>query len=206
MKTLRVSLTALFVAFVASGASASTASELRDALMKSAGHRADFSQEFTAKGFSKPRVETGSVVIGKLPNMRWSYESPEVKTFVFDGRTSWFWAKEDNQVLVHEVGAEESASLPFVFLTNTEWLEQNYVISQESRQGSKVVKLAPKMRGLVSEIEIEVDRRSGYVRELSWVDDAGNRTRFRLSNYRPVRVAASTFSFDPPPGASVVEN
>ena len=50
-----------------------------------AGKEASFTQRFTPKGFKNAQVESGSVIFGRMPMMRWSYTTPEEKLFVFDG-------------------------------------------------------------------------------------------------------------------------
>ena len=65
-------------------AASAHASEIDRAAAAMAGTEAQFTQRFTAKGFRNSQVESGSVVFGTLPMMRWTYTQPEAKTFVFD--------------------------------------------------------------------------------------------------------------------------
>src|SRR5258708_28042473 len=67
------------------------ASEIDHATAAMAGMEASFTQRFTPKGFTNSQVESGSVIFGKLPMMRWTYSKPEEKVFVFDGSLSSFY-------------------------------------------------------------------------------------------------------------------
>ena len=67
------------------------------------GMEAQFTHSFTPKGFNNPQVESGSVIFGKLPAMRWTYARPESKTFVFDGSRSWFYVPADKQVTIADI-------------------------------------------------------------------------------------------------------
>src|ERR1700730_2349157 len=76
------------------------ASELDRAAAALAGTEAQLTGRFTPKGFKNTEVESGTVLFGTLPMMRWSYSSPEEKLFVFDGERSWFYVPEEKQVTV----------------------------------------------------------------------------------------------------------
>src|SRR3954469_14236217 len=86
-------------------ASAAGAAELDRAAAALAGTEATFTQRFTPKGFKNAQSESGTVVFGTLPMMRWSYARPEEKLFVFDGQRSWFYVPADKQVTVTRLDA-----------------------------------------------------------------------------------------------------
>src|ERR1043165_5614693 len=77
--------------------------EIDRAASSMAGKEASFTQRFTPKGFKNAQVESGSVIFGAMPMMRWSYSSPEPKQFVFDGSRSWFYVPGDKQVTVGSI-------------------------------------------------------------------------------------------------------
>src|ERR671926_760356 len=80
------------------------------------GTEARFTQSFTPKGFKNSQSESGTVIFGPLPQMRWSYSRPEQKLFVFDGSRSWFYFPADKQVTVADLDAERRAELPFLII------------------------------------------------------------------------------------------
>src|SRR5881396_3427662 len=92
MRTLSIS-TMLFLV-----ACSAAAAEIDRAAAALAGTEAQFTQRFTPKGFKNSQVDSGSVVFGTLPMMRWTYSRPEQKIFVFDGSRSWFYLPAEKQV------------------------------------------------------------------------------------------------------------
>ncbi|MGH9458691.1 MAG: outer membrane lipoprotein chaperone LolA [Thermoanaerobaculia bacterium] len=175
------------------------------ALQANAGMRADFVQKFTPAGFTRERVERGEVVFGPAPKMRWSYEDPEEKTFVFDGTTSWLYAPADRQVTVARLGETERKGLPFVLLSDPAALQASYAVA-ERRDGSVVrTELRPKSGdALVRDLVIVTGATDGRIRRIEYADAQGNRTVFEFSGYRRASVDANTFTFTPPAGVDVV--
>src|SRR5438552_8407508 len=110
MRTLLISVTLLLLA-----CSAATA-EIDRAAAAMAGTQAQFTQRFTPKGFKNSQVESGSVIFGTLPMMRWSYARPEEKIFVFNGETSWFYVPADRQVTVSNLDEQKRSELPFLVI------------------------------------------------------------------------------------------
>jgi outer membrane lipoprotein-sorting protein len=166
------------------------------------GNSAQFVHRFLPKGYKKETVERGSVVFGTLPSMRWSYNSPEAKEFVFDGTTSWLWVPADKQVTVHELTADERASLPFFALSDPARIESSFTIS---KNGRKTTMKARDRSGLLAEIVVE-ESRDGWLGTLRYVDSQGNATAFEFSGFTAFKPAPDTFRFIAPPGAGVTRN
>lgn len=170
-----------------------------------AGQQADFVQKFTPKGFTRERVEKGSVVFGEAPRMRWSYTAPEEKVFVFDGSTSWLYAPADRQVMIARLSEEDRKGLPFVILSNSESLRASYEVRETTANGVVTTRLTPKSTAaLVRDLVVTTNARDGRPRRIEYSDRQGNRTVFEFTNYRKAAVGASTFRFDPPAGVEIV--
>src|SRR5438132_14108377 len=92
------------------------AAEIDSAVSAMAGMEAAFTQRFTPKGFTNSQVESGSVIFGTLPMMRWTYTKPEEKVFVFDGNRSWFYVAADKQVTVATIDDRRRSELPFLLI------------------------------------------------------------------------------------------
>jgi chaperone LolA len=103
-------------AFLALVAGVAGAAELDRAAATLAGTEAEFVQSFTPKGFRNSQTESGTVVFGALPLMRWEYQKPEAKLFVFDGTESWFYLPEDKQVTVSKLDEARRRELPFLII------------------------------------------------------------------------------------------
>src|SRR5688500_13833585 len=118
--------------------------ELDRAAAAMSGMEASFTHRFTAKGFKTAQVESGSVVFGALPMMRWSYTRPEEKLFVFDGTSSWFYVPADKQVTLGRVNDARKRELPFLLLGDPAARERHFAVKQQSRGGSVVTTLTPR--------------------------------------------------------------
>ena len=61
--------------------------------------------------------------------MRWTYEKPEEKTFVSDGRKLYSYIPADRQVYVTTVPPEDEASTPALFLAGKGNLLRDFDVS-----------------------------------------------------------------------------
>ena len=190
--------------FVTGAAFAQTA-EIDRAAAAVAGMEARFSHSFTPKGFKNAQVESGSVIFGKMPMMRWSYSTPEKKLFVFDGTRSWFYVPDDRQVTVADIDDRRRAELPFLFLGNAAARDRHFVV-QEKTRGSKITTTlqARSQSAIVRSVSVVSDAATHRIESISYADRDGNRTVFSFSGYHPARTAADTFQFSAPAGVQVI--
>lgn len=174
-------------------------------LQATSGQQADFTQKFTPRGFTRERVERGSVVFGDAPRMRWSYTEPEEKLFIFDGATSWLYAPADRQVTVARLTEDDRKGLPFVILSDPAALEAEYDVKETKGSGVVTTTLTPKTTAaLVRDLVIVTNAGNGKIQRIAYSDRQGNRTVFEFANYRAAEVGPKTFRFDPPAGVEVV--
>lgn len=175
------------------------------ALAATAGHELAFVQRFTPKGFTRDRVERGTVVFGTAPQMRWSYTAPEKKTFVFDGATSWFYLPEDRQVTIGKVTPDQKRALPFLMLADRTALAREFSVTESGPARARKIRLAPKAaNSTIRALEVTLDA-SALIRRIEYHDRQGNRTVFEFSNARKVKSAPGTFRFVPPAGVEVIQ-
>jgi len=179
--------------------------ELDRAAAAMSGMEASFTHRFTAKGFKTSQVETGSVVFGALPKMRWSYTSPERKVFVFDGTSSWFYVPADKQVTLGRVSDARKRELPFLLLGDPVARNKYFVVKQQKRNGSIVTTLNPRdSKAVVRAVSVTINPSTHLISRIEYTDRTGNRTSFDFSGYHPRAATADTFRFDPPAGVQVV--
>ena len=166
---------------------------------------ASFTHRFTPKGFKTSQAESGSVIFGALPMMRWSYAKPEEKLFVFDGTRSWFYIPADRQVAVADIDDRRRAELPFLLLGDPAAREKQFVV-KEQRKGTTVsTTLQPRSKtALIRTVTIVTDAKN-LIQSIDYTDRDGNRTVFGFSGYHPARTGADTFRFNPPAGVQVVQ-
>lgn len=198
---------ALLVAGAALAAPGRGGLAVERALAATSGTRANFVQKFTPKGFTRERVEQGEVLFGPAPKMRWSYEKPEKKTFVFDGVTSWLYAPADRQVTIATLSESDRRGLPFVLLADPAALRAEYTVKEKKNGSETRTELSPRKAGaLVQDLVVITATKGDELRRIEYSDRQGNRTVFQFSNFRAGKTGADSFRFDPPAGVEVIRN
>lgn len=193
------------ILILATTLTAQNPTELDRAAAAMSGMEAGFTHRFTAKGFKNSQVESGSVIFGPLPKMRWSYTAPEKKLFVFDGTQSWFYIPADNQVTTGRISAARKGELPFLLLGDAAARDQHFVVKQQNKNGSVVTTLQPRdARALVRNVVVTITPSTHLISRIEYTDREGNRTSFDFSGYHRRAAGADLFRFDPPAGTQVV--
>lgn len=181
------------------------ASEIDRAAAAMAGTEAAFTQRFTPKGFANSQVESGSVIFGTLPKMRWTYNKPEEKVFVFDGRQSWFYVAADKQVTVAAIDDRKRSELPFLLIGDPDARQRLFNVSESNRGGSVIVSLQPREApAAIRSITLTISSTTHLIQQLQYSDREGNRTLFDFSGFRRRAISPDLFHFTPPPGVEVV--
>jgi outer membrane lipoprotein carrier protein len=182
------------------------AAELDRAAAALAGTEAQFTQKFTPKGFKSAQVESGTVLFGTLPMMRWSYAKPEEKLFVFDGSRSWFYVPADKQVTVTALDASRRSELPFLFIGDPAARDRNFVVREKTRGNSVVVTLQPRASAaMIRNVVVTIAAPTHLIQRVDYTDREGNQTTFDLSGFHKRAVSDDLFHFTPPAGVQVVE-
>ena len=178
---------------------------LDNAAKAMSGMEASFTHRFTAKGFKTAQSESGSVVFGDLPRMRWTYTSPEAKTFVFDGTNSWFYVPADKQVTTGRVTEARKRELPFLLIGDPASRDRAFVVKEQKRGGNIVTTLQPRDKGsIMRSVTVTIAPSTNLIRSIEYTDRDGNRTSFHFSGYHKRAAGADTFRFAPPAGVQVI--
>ena len=187
------------------GAITANASEIDNAVAAIAGTEASFTQRFTPKGFSNSQVESGSVIFGTLPMMRWTYSKPEEKVFVFDGSQSWFYVAADKQVTVATLDDRRKSDLPFLLIGDPAAREHLFIVTESKRGNSIVVSLQPRSASAsIRNITMTIAPGTHLMQQLQYSDREGNRTVFDFAGFHRRPASPDLFRFTPPPGVEVV--
>jgi chaperone LolA len=195
----------LFSILILATSLAAQTNEIDKAAAAMSGMEASFTHRFTAKGFKTSQVESGSVIFGSLPKMRWSYSSPEKKLFVFDGSQSWFYVPADNQVTVGRISDARKGELPFLLLGDPAARSKSFVVTQQARSGAIVTMLQPRnAHALVRNVVVTIAPSTHLISRIEYTDREGNRTSFDFSGYHRRAAGAELFRFDPPAGTQIV--
>jgi outer membrane lipoprotein carrier protein len=179
--------------------------ELDRAATAMSGMEASFTHRFTAKGFKTSQVESGSVVFGTLPAMRWSYSKPEQKLFVFDGSNSWFYVPGDKQVTVARIDDSKKRELPFLLLGDAAARSRYFNVKEQKRGNTVVTTLQSRNpSAMVKSVTVTIAPSTHLIQRIEYADREGNRTSFDFSGYHRRAASADTFKFAPPAGVQVI--
>src|SRR5438105_8411225 len=136
----------------------SSVMEIDRAVANLPGSEASFTQQFTPKGFKNSQSESGSVIFGALPQMRWSYSQPEQKLFVFDGARSWFYIPADKQVTVADLDADRRAELPFLIIGDPAARDRAFVVKESTKGNVVTATLQPKSgAAMIRNVVVSID-------------------------------------------------
>jgi chaperone LolA len=194
----------LFILTLMAGIAA--AGELDNAVKAMSGNEAQFTQRFTPKGFKTAQSESGSVVFGTLPQMRWSYAKPEQKLFVFDGANSWFYIPADKQVTVGKIDDARKRELPFLLIGDVAARGKYFTMKEVRRGNSVVATLQPRdASAMIRSVDITIAPSTHLITRVEYTDREGNHTAFDFSGYRGNAARPDLFRFTPPAGVQVVQ-
>ena len=197
-------ITLAALVFAASTSSAAII-ELDRVAAAMSGMEASFTHRFTAKGFKTSQTENGTVVFGKLPQMRWSYTAPEQKVFVFDGTSSWFYVPGDKQVTTGRVTDARRRELPFLVLGDPQARERAFTVKEQKRGGNVVTTLQPRDKSsIIRSVTVTSAPSTHLIQRIDYTDRDGNQTSFSFSGYHRRAASAGTFTFAPPAGVQVI--
>ena len=187
-------------------ACAASAAEIDRAAAALAGTEAQFTQRFTPKGFKTSQVDSGSVVFGTLPMMRWSYAKPEQKVFVFDGNRSWFYLPDEKQVTVTTIDEQRRGELPFLVIGDPAARDRHFIVRETTRGGTVTTTLQPRQSSaMIRTITITIAAATHAIQHVSYSDRDGNETTFDFAGFTRRAVAPDFFHFTPPAGVEVVQ-
>jgi outer membrane lipoprotein carrier protein len=187
-------------------ASAAGAAELDRAAAALAGTEAQFTQRFTPKGFKTSQNDSGSVIFGTLPMMRWTYSKPEQKVFVFDGSRSWFYLPGEKQVTVTTLDEARRRDLPFLLIGDPAARDRNFIVRETTRGGNVIATLQPRTASaMIRSVTITIAPATHTIQRVAYSDRDGNENVFDFSAFTRRAVTPDLFHFTPPAGVEVVQ-
>lgn len=172
----------------------------------------DFAHTYEGGVLRKKTTERGRLLVSKPGRMRWTYDSPEEKVFVSDGRKIYSYLPADRQVYVADVPPEDRAPTPALFLAGRGNLVRDFVPSATTVEGapagSVALKLTPRRREAEYDwLVLVVDRETLSLRMLVTVDAQGGRSTFVFTGLREnAGIPDREFNFRIPRGVDVISN
>jgi outer membrane lipoprotein carrier protein len=202
----------LLTSLAAPPAPADVLARVQAAYRKLGDMQARFSQIYVDKLRGKKREEVGQLWAKQDGRLRWSYEKPTAKDFVYDGKTAYFYEPENAQVTVFERFQDSPLSGAVRFLWGQGNISELFDVKpcattcDVGEKGDWVVELWPKAEiPTVDHSVFAVDPKSDKVRVSIVFDPLGNRSEYRLTELKAAgKVPDAKFQFDVPKGVSVI--
>lgn len=171
---------------------------LRGKLLAASPLEARFVQTFYATGFEEGDEESGKLAIALPRCLRWDYGDPFPKSFLLCEQTAYYWNPGEHSGKRYPIEDEETPGLDFFLLMPEELRSRYEATMTHPEPGRSRIDLIPHQPTPdVVALHVLVDDEAERLRELSYEDEEGNRTRFELFDYTP---GADTALFEPPEG------
>lgn len=169
---------------------------------------ATFTHTFKGGLMPQTTVERGNVKIRKPGRMRWTYDPPNQKEFVADGKILYSYVKADRTCYVSDLPAGDTVSTAVLFLAGKGDLVRDFqaTASPSSSAGEWRVRLTPRTpQAEFTQLTIGVDPKTLKLVSMETVDEDGGVSTFRFENLREnVSLADREFLFTPPKGVDVI--
>ena len=165
---------------------------------------ARFVQTYRSGALGREVVEKGVVSLKPPSRMRWEYRDPEKKTFVSDGKMSYFYVPADRQVIRRE--QSDSRDLPALILSGQADIVATFDVALETGPaGRQRLRLTPKKpEPEIEHLYVDVDG-DERIRAILVVDAQGNRSQFAFDDIREnVGLDDRLFHFEVPRGVEVI--
>ncbi len=169
---------------------------------------ADFVQTYRGGVLKTQTTERGTVVVKKPGKMRWVYTSPERKELVSDGKKISWYVRDDKQVVVSDMPADDAATTPALFLSGKGDIARDFtatILPGGTGNGIQL-KLVPKRPEPEYEyLVVTVAPESMQIRALMTHDRQGGESTLTFTDMKENRgVSDKAFEFRPPRGVNVV--
>lgn len=167
--------------------------------------RARYTERYAGMGLD--RTESGTLLLKKPGRMRWSYDQPEGKVFVLDGKFAWFYTPGDAQA--QRVPAKQLDDLrsPLRFLLGHTQLKKELggVAVTNDSHGIHITGVPVGMEQRIKMLTLDVTA-AGAIEHMKLEELDGATTEFLFTKMEEnVPVREGDFSFTPPAGVPVVD-
>ncbi len=174
---------------------------------------ARFTQTYIDKLRGKKREESGRLWATTDGRLRWSYEKPTAKDFIYDGKVAYFYEPENSQVTRFDRFQDSPLSNAVRFLWGqgniTELFEVKLLAAacDAVAPGDWAVELWPKEAlATVDHTVLVVDAKSERVKASVVYDPLGNRTTYTFADLVfGAKIKDAKFQFEVPKGVAVLK-
>jgi len=173
--------------------------------------QANFEQLLYSTSVSAPLDERGKFYLQKPDLMKWEYQDPEKKVWLYKDRTFLFYVAEEKQLIRSSQSKEKYESEILSILSGQKSLRDNYQIEfspfPTDEPKAWQLKLTPKIEGEHSFILLEINEKTWLIQKAVFLDWAGNKTEFRFTRIKTdTRLSPEVFELKVPPDCEVIED
>jgi outer membrane lipoprotein carrier protein len=167
--------------------------------------RARYTEHYAGMGID--RTESGTLLLKKPGRMRWSYDEPEGKLFVLDGKFAWFYTPGDAQAQRTPASKLDDLRSPLRFLLGHTQLKKELVnvsVTEDSH-GIHIAGVPQGMEQRIRRLTLDVTS-AGQIQHMKLEELDGAITEFAFTQvHENVPTRDADFVFSPPAGVSVVD-
>lgn len=166
--------------------------------------RTQYVERYTGMGMT--RTESGTLLLKKPGRMRWSYDKPAGKVFLFDGKYAWFYTPGDRQVQRVPARQMDDLHTPLRFLLGHTELQKELDRIQVTLNGTQLsISGVPKGTQRLQRITLQVTPQ-GEITAMQIVETGDAETSFTFTGTEEnVRTSDTDFRFAVPPGVTVID-
>lgn len=173
--------------------------------------QARFEQVYYSSTVTTPLREKGTFLFQKPDLMRWEYEEPEEKIYLFKGGIFWEYIPEEKQVTKYDLTKEGYRADILSLLSGKKSILENYDVEfspfPTKNKQSYQLKLTPKQEEEDSFILLEIDEKTWLIEKAVSFDWAGNKTEYIFSRIKTnMRLSAAIFELRLPPDVEIIEH
>lgn len=169
---------------------------------------ANFTHTFKGGLLPQTTVERGSVKIKKPGRMRWTYDKPNEKEFVADGRMLYSYVKADRTCYVTDLPTGDRVSTAVLFLAGKGNIQRDFRASASPSSSATELRvlLTPiTPQSEFTQLTLGVEAKTLKLVTMETVDVDGGVSTFRFDNLREnPSLQDKEFLFTPPKGVDVI--
>ena len=195
-------LVSLFFLALNSAASADILDDLKTKQAKIKAVSANFSQEKKTKLMNKPIKAEGRFLYKQPDRIRWEYRGSVNMQVIFNGKDIWIYYPDLKEADKLSGLSQYGSMMQFDVLT----MSRDYMITARKEKTVIYLKFSPKVKGPISQIEMEIQDEAAFPRMVKLFDQNNEPTTiiFRDIKLNP-DIQESSFTFIPEKGTIVRE-
>jgi outer membrane lipoprotein carrier protein len=173
--------------------------------------QSNFNQIYYSSSVSTPLVEKGKFYFEKPDLMKWEYEDPEKKVFLYNKGVFLQYFPEDKELYRSYSSKYIYESEILSLLSGKRRFRDNYLIESSpfpsENKKAPQLKLTPREEGEYTYILLEVDEKTWLIRRAIFFDWAGNKNEFNFSQIKTdVQLSEKMFELKIPADVEIIED